>query len=475
MANIKLLLVEDDEEDFELFEETLEEIETFRFDITWAGSYKKALQLLGENEYDLLVVDYLLGAYSGLELCKYVRDSGDITPIILLTGKGDKKVDRQASELGVNDYLVKRSMTSTDLERSIRYSLKHYEMLSALKLSESKYRAVLQQSQDILFISDVHCNIISVSDSLYRITGYHKEDLAEGGLMSLILEEEKIEKFKRHLEDKESILNEPATIRCKNGDPKNVLITCNYQEAYTEQDFLHGVIIDKTEEIKALQSRLVNEKLESTARFMRTLAHEVRNPLSNISLAIEGMEAEEEEVSPYLNIIKRNSTRIDDIITKVLNSAQIESKAFVTSDLVEIMHQTIENVMDKARLKGIEVEVNLPGEPVLVDLNEEQFSLAVSNLLVNAVEAIDANNDGIIKVFLEDDKLFISDNGPGISKKDQGLIFEPYYTRKTNGIGLGLASSLSILKAHQIDLELESDLNKGATFVLRLPGTKPQH
>ncbi|KPM46728.1 ATP-binding response regulator [Jiulongibacter sediminis] len=469
MRKIKLLLVEDDEEDFELFEETLDEIETFEFETTWVSSYKKALEKITDENFDLLVVDYLLGAYSGLELCKKFRDMGKIAPIILLTGKGDSEVDRQASEIGVNDYLVKRDIKAPELERSIRYSMKNHEIILALKVSESKYRAVLKQSQDILFIADTNCNILNVSHSLKAITGYRKEELQKEGLLALIQDEEVKVKLKKHLSDKKAVIKQSATIRCKNGELKSVLITCNYQQAFTEDDFVHGVIIDKTEEIKALQSRLVNEKLESTARFMRTLAHEVRNPLSNISLAIEGMEAEEEEVSPYLSIIKRNSGRIDSIISKVLNSSQIETMAFEPMDLIDVLRKVIENIEDKAHLKGIELVVNLPQKPLPVNLNEEQFSLAISNLLVNAVEALDKNKDGVIRVSIEGNKLYISDNGPGISKEDQGLIFEPYYTRKTNGVGLGLASTLGILKAHQINLELDSDLGLGATFILTLP------
>lgn len=469
MTQINLLLVEDDEEDFELFEDTLLEIPTYQFNITWAPTYKKALDLINLGIYDLFVVDYLLGAYSGLELCEQIKKDGNYLPIILLTGKGDTEIDRKASDLGVNDFLVKSTMTSTELERSIRYSLKQSEILSALRISESKYKSVLRQSDDILFISEKSGKVLSASDSLVQITGFNAEDLSEMGIFNLIADAEIRNAFLRKVAVKQNIVKQEVEIKCKNGELKSTIFTCNYQEGFTEPDFVHGVISDKTDEIKAQKTAIVYEKLESTARFMRTLAHEVRNPLSNISLAIEGMEAEEEEVSPYLSIIKRNSSRIDSIITKVLNSAQIEEKKFESFDIVGLVNGVIETIKDKAKLKGIELAIQLPVEPLLIDLNEEQLSLAISNLLVNAVEAIDDNEDGFIKVALDGNELTISDNGPGISKKDQSLIFEPYFTKKSNGIGLGLASSLSIFKAHNIELDLISDLGSGATFVLKLP------
>lgn len=469
MTKINLLLVEDDEEDFELFEDTLLEIPTYKFNITWASTYKKALELINSGTYDLFVVDYLLGAYSGLELCEQIKKDGNYLPIILLTGKGNTEIDRKASDLGVNDFLVKSTMTSTDLERSIRYSLKHSEILSALRISESKYKSVLRQSEDILFISEKSGKILSVSNSLLKITGFKGADLSEMGIFNLVADPDTRNAFLRKIATKQNIVKQKVDIRCKNGELKSTIFTCNYQEGFTEPDFVHGVIIDKTDEIKAQKTALVYEKLESTARFMRTLAHEVRNPLSNISLAIEGMEAEEEEVSPYLSIIKRNSSRIDSIITKVLNSAQIEEKKFIPLDIVKLVERVIETIEDKAKLKGIELSVELSEEPIIIELNEEQLSLAISNLLVNALEAIESDKGGEIRVLLDGNALVISDNGPGISKDDQSLIFEPYFTKKTNGIGLGLASSLSIFKAHKIDLDLISDSGAGATFVLKLP------
>ncbi len=469
MQKVKLLLVEDDEEDFELFQDTLDEISSYNFEVTWANTFKQGIAKIESEEFDLFVIDYILGAYSGLDLCQEIMLLSKPTPIILLTGKGDQAIDEKASDMGVSNFLIKREINSVNLERSIRYSLKQAEILAALKVSESKYRAVLEQSKDILFIANTNCKILSVSDSLESITGYKPEELGENGLLTLVSDEKLRTKFKETILAQKSILSEKITITCKNGDIKTVILTCNYQDTYNNQNFLHGVIIDKTDEIKAQRNKLVYEKLESTSRFMRTLAHEVRNPLSNISLAIEGMEAEEEEVSPYLSIIKRNSGRIDSIITKVLNSAQIEEKAFEPLNIIEIIQKTIETVEDKAKLKGIELMVKLPAEPLILPLNEEQISLAISNLLVNAVEAIDDNKDGIIQVYLDGTELIISDNGPGISKEDQSKIFEPYFTKKTNGIGLGLASSLSILKAHQIEIDLVSDLNSGATFKLKLP------
>ena len=97
MNQIKILLIEDDEEDFELFEDYLNEIDSREFDITWANSYKKAIEILQseQNVFDIYIVDYLLGAYSGLDICKIIKTANDSAPIILLTGKGNREIDNK--------------------------------------------------------------------------------------------------------------------------------------------------------------------------------------------------------------------------------------------------------------------------------------------------------------------------------------------------------------------------------------------
>ncbi|MFC3810230.1 hybrid sensor histidine kinase/response regulator [Lacihabitans lacunae] len=473
MNQIKILLIEDDEEDFELFEDYLNEIDSREFDITWANSYKKAIEILQseQNVFDIYIVDYLLGAYSGLDVCKIIKSANDSAPIILLTGKGNREIDNKASDMGISDFIVKSEINAIHLERSIRYSIKQAEILSALKVSESKYKAVLKQSKDIIFIADLSFNILSISDSVANSTGYAIAEVKKFRLLDLIIEEDKRQIIEKAILNQKSVYNLQFSLLNKSNEVRTAVITCNFQESYPYAEFVHGVIIDKTEEIKAEQSRLVFEKLDATARFMRTLAHEVRNPLSNIFLALEGMESEAdpEDSSPYFPIIKRNSYRIDDIITKVLNSSQIEHKMFSKGNVVEQTKQVLKTIEDKIHLKGIKLITSFPEEDIVINLNEEQFALAISNILVNAVEALDGVAEAIIEVKISDNKIYIIDNGPGISKADQSLIFEPYFTKKSNGIGLGLASCINILKLHKIVLELDSDTGAGAAFILNLP------
>lgn len=120
---IKVLLVEDDEDDYVLTRDLLSEIGAGKFALDWATTYEAALDEIARDVHDVCLFDYQLGARTGLELLREARASGSAIPIILLTGQGDREIDVEAMKAGASDYLIKGQLDASTLERSIRYSL----------------------------------------------------------------------------------------------------------------------------------------------------------------------------------------------------------------------------------------------------------------------------------------------------------------------------------------------------------------
>lgn len=129
---IKVLLVDDDEDDFVVTRELLEEISGQRFVLDWANSYAAGVEQVQRMAHDVYLLDYRLGAHSGLEILSKAQEVGCRAPIIMLTGQGDLKVDAAAQAAGAADYLVKQGLDAKQLDRSIRYSLQQAKMLDAL-------------------------------------------------------------------------------------------------------------------------------------------------------------------------------------------------------------------------------------------------------------------------------------------------------------------------------------------------------
>lgn len=122
----RLLLVEDDEDDYLLTRGLLKELRGNSFELDWADNYDHALEMVADSTYDVLLLDYRLGARNGVELMRECFASGCRTPVILLTGQGDLDVDLDAMRAGAADYLVKDHIDAPMLERSIRYAMAHH-------------------------------------------------------------------------------------------------------------------------------------------------------------------------------------------------------------------------------------------------------------------------------------------------------------------------------------------------------------
>ncbi|MFC0185723.1 response regulator [Pseudarcicella hirudinis] len=150
MNEIKVLLVDDDEDDYLLTSDYIRDIPDKSFIVHWASNFSDALPKILERQYDIYFFDFLLGAKTGLELIKEAVKAGCEEPIILLTGKGDQRIDREAMELGAVDYLIKGELDSEKLERTIRYALDRSANLKALKTSEERYRSLFEQSKDMI-------------------------------------------------------------------------------------------------------------------------------------------------------------------------------------------------------------------------------------------------------------------------------------------------------------------------------------
>jgi signal transduction histidine kinase len=139
MDRLRVLLIEDDEDDYVFTRDLLAEIGGGRFELAWEPSYERGLQRVLEDPFDVCLLDFRLGARTGLELLREARAADSSAPIILMTGQGDQEIDLEAMRSGAADYLVKGEIDAAGLERSIRYAVQHRRM------EEERVRLVREQ------------------------------------------------------------------------------------------------------------------------------------------------------------------------------------------------------------------------------------------------------------------------------------------------------------------------------------------
>lgn len=228
-----------------------------------------------------------------------------------------------------------------------------------------------------------------------------------------------------------------------------------------------------SEKDKDLHQR--NEKMALTARLTRSIGHEIRNPLYNITLAIDAIEHETEasgELSSYIAILKRNVDRISTLIRELLESSRPASVDIQNTTAEIITSQIRKTTLDRFKLREIDLEISLPENEIKLNADPVQLPTALSNLVINALEAIKEPNGKVsIEVESKDDFCFfrISDSGIGMDEEEQKLLFDPFYTNKKGGLGLGLTLAQNIIAAHQGKIEVQSKKGEGSTFIIALP------
>ena len=177
VGKIRILLVDDDEDDYIITRDLLSEIGEMDFHLDWVGTYGTALEVINRAEHDVYLVDFGLGERNGLELLRDALARGCKAPVILLTGQGDHEIDIEAMKAGAADYLVKGQIAAPLLERSIRYAIERTQTLQALRNSEDEYRRLFNSHPVPMWVYDVEtCRFLAVNEAALRNYGYTAEE-----------------------------------------------------------------------------------------------------------------------------------------------------------------------------------------------------------------------------------------------------------------------------------------------------------
>lgn len=241
---------------------------------------------------------------------------------------------------------------------------------------------------------------------------------------------------------------------------------------------LDGLVVTFTDITEAKRQAALaqeGERLSVTGRFARLIGHEVRNPLTNIQLALDQLESEGQQLPEqqiYLDILRRNAMRIGQLISEMLHSSRPLEMKLLPGDMNEVLGEAFNRVKDRCDLLAtklvIELEPNLPKVP----MDMETLTIAFTNLLVNALEAMEDGTgeltirSGQVKGLIQ---VIIADNGRGMSVKERDRIFQPFFSGRTGGMGLGLTEARNIFNAHGALLSVESQEGKGTSFKLLFP------
>ena len=254
-----------------------------------------------------------------------------------------------------------------------------------------------------------------------------------------------------------------------------------------EKDFMVAVAqqcsgaIDKARLIEAQQSRydkliLQTEKMSSLGRMAAGIAHEINNPLAGILLYSSNMikkVPKEGSLKEGLDIIVHETIRCRGIIQELLNFSREREPKKTLVNINDVIGKALNIMENEFRIDHITVETDLSEEMMSGFLDENQMEQVFVNLLINAVEAMDDGGRIRIKTRLGPEKkcmkIEFEDTGCGFPQKALNRIFEPFFSTKAKGTGLGLAVSYGIVENHMGDIRAYSEPGKGASFIIEIP------
>ena len=201
------------------------------------------------------------------------------------------------------------------------------------------------------------------------------------------------------------------------------------------------------------------------------LAHELRNPLTNIMLTIHLLESKilDDNDRMYMDIIKRNSAKINDLINDLLKGQKKDEIQTEKQSIHQLLDEVIELASDRLVLKNVIVKKNYAPYDLKAKMDKPKIKIALTNIVINAIDAMPLEKGELrlcTKLIRGRHAISIQDNGCGISKEILPFIFNPYFTNKPGGVGIGLAATKDILLSNQIGVKVDSVMGEGTRFIL---------
>lgn len=238
-------------------------------------------------------------------------------------------------------------------------------------------------------------------------------------------------------------------------------------------------IQDITEFKRTSTQKFQSEKLKALITMASILAHELGNPLNSLTIHLQLISREiralpkkhKDKILKLSNITQTEIKRLDSIVTRFLQATRPLKPRFFEGDIHNILDETFELLGPELKKNKIGIEKSYSAEVPRIYLDHIQMRQAFINVIKNAIEAMPRNGRLGIQTILDNNiiKISFADNGVGIPGDELDKIFEPYYTTKRAGSGLGLVVVHRIVHDHGGTIEIKSKLGKGTTVTIYLP------
>ncbi|MBF0223998.1 MAG: response regulator [Desulfobacterales bacterium] len=499
--DLKVLLVDDEPKVTELLSYSLR---NHAFIVKTAGSALEALEFLSKTPIDILVTDIRMPGMDGLELSRQVLEKYPDTQIIIISAHGDVDSAVEALKLGVVDFLQK-PVDPKVLLLSLNSSAQKWRLRHDLRLAyqylekEKEFLTVTMRSiGDGVIASDLDGNVTMINRVAEDLTGWSAEEAMGMPLTDVFY-----------------IINEKTRKICENPVKKVLengrIIGLANHTALIARDGTEKSIADSAAPIRDSDSRIIgvvlvfrdvtlekrinvelakNKKLESVGILAGGIAHDFNNILTgilgNINLAKIRM-AHNQEVYDLLDAAENASQRAGKLTKQLLTFSKGGEPIREAAFIYDIVRESADFTLSGS---SINCRIDRDSDLWAAEIDKGQISQVIQNIVLNARQAMPEGGtihilcDNYLKSTEKTDEIplelgdyvrvVISDEGIGIHQDQVEKIFDPYFSTKQEGSGLGLAVTYSIVKKHFGHIACKSIPGKGTNFAIYLPAIR-QH
>jgi PAS domain S-box-containing protein len=448
------------------------------------------IALFQEKMFDLALVDIKLPDIPGPELVSRLSRLRPETEYVMITGHATMET---AIEAVRQKQIIGYENKPIDMERLltfIREVMRRRRAEEALRESEEKYRLLIENATDAIFIAQDE--VLKFANlKAEKMTGYSVEELTKIPFVDIIHPEDRDMVLERHMkrlkgEEIPSIYS--FRILNRSGEELSVdlnAVLINWEGRPATLNFLRDITAQKRLEAQLQEAT----KMEAIATLAGGIAHEFNNALAIIVGNIELLEmdfADNKTVTGHTEAMKTSYHRMVNLTSQLrayAREGKYQSKTMSLSDFVEDTLPIIKPNIDPS----IRLEMDLPRDVFSVKADPIQMQMVLSAVVSNSTEAIEGN--GRIRITVSNKEidsefaknhpelnpgnhvcLTVEDDGKGMDAETLNKIFDPFYTTKFMGRGLGMAAVYGIIRNHDGWITVDSELNKGTIIRIYLPG-----
>ncbi len=504
---LNILIIEDSEDDALLLERELSKngynLASRRVDTP------EAMQAaLSAKKWDVVVSDYVLPHFSGLDALQMLKESGADTPFIVVSGKIGEETAVEAMKAGADDYIlkgnlarllpaVKREMADAELRRKCRLAGEELKLQEEqLRMSEARYRAIIEDQTELIcrylpdgrlsFVNGAYARYYGKSQSAL-IDRNFIPNIPEPDISMIIKSLKEISRGNPMVEYSHRVITADGELRWLHCTQRGIYSTEGTLIEYQAVGF--DITGSKLMEEDLRRARAAAESANiAKSQFLANMSHEIRNPMNGILGMTQLLEMTEltEEQREFVTALKLSGKNLISLINDILDLSKIEAGKITLESAEFSLQHCIDHVvlMQKSVIfgKGLTLELEVSEDiPQLILGDQFRVKQILHNLLGNAVKFTSQGGITISAQLLEQQdssllvQLAVQDSGIGISPENLDKIFKPFVqedgsiTRKYGGTGLGLAISRSLAELMDGNISVESTTDAGSCFKVTLP------